>query len=192
MLAAEGLVAITPRRGAWARAISLDELRDVFEMRSLFELFALARARRRTASEQARMRALLSEAQALLEQGNIEAWYEASQAFHDAIIDSAENRQLKALYKLLKLSMRRYQLMVIGLPRHPDRSQTEHQQIFDAFARGDSDRACTVLRAHLDRVAGTLAATLKEGRIKVDQEGQKRSSGRRVAPRASPRPRTSR
>jgi DNA-binding GntR family transcriptional regulator len=95
------------------------------------------------------MRALLSEAQALLEQGNIEAWYEASQAFHDAIIDSAENRQLKALYKLLKLSMRRYQLMVIGLPRHPDRSQTEHQQIFDAFARGDSDQACTLLRAHL-------------------------------------------
>jgi hypothetical protein len=31
--------------------------------------------------------------------------------------------------------MRRYQLLVIGLPQLPDRSQAEHQGIFNAFVR---------------------------------------------------------
>ena len=36
-LATEGLVTISPRRDARVRPISLEELRDVFEMRTLFE-----------------------------------------------------------------------------------------------------------------------------------------------------------
>jgi len=173
MLAVEGLVAITPRRGVWVRPISLDELRDVFEMRSLFELFALTRSDRSNATERAHMRALLRTADAMLEQGDVEGWYESSQAFHDAIIDSARNRQLKALYDLLKLSMRRYQLMVIGLPRHPHRSQAEHQAIFDALARGNTERACDLLRAHLKRVRDTLAGALDEGRTEAHVRRQR-------------------
>jgi DNA-binding GntR family transcriptional regulator len=168
MLAVEGLVAITPRRGARVRPISLDELQDVFEMRSLFELFALGRSDRRNPNEHAHMRALLRQADAFLERGDVEAWYESSQAFHDAIIDSAGNRQLKALYELIKMSMRRYQLMVIGLPRHPDRSQAEHQEIFDAFAAGNRGRASDLLRAHLKRVTDTLAVALKSGRTEAE------------------------
>ncbi len=175
MLAVEGLVAITPRRGAWVRPISVDELRDVFEMRSLFELFALSRSPKGSANERVRMRSLLREAEAALDHGDVEAWYESSQAFHDAVIDSPGNRQLTALYGLLKLSMRRYQLMVIGLPRHPDRSQAEHQAIFDAFASGNTDRACDLLRAHLKRVRDTLVAALQEGRT----EAQPRRRARR-------------
>ena len=174
MLAVQGLVAITPRRGARVRPISLDELRDVFEMRSLFELYALGRSDRRNANEHAHMQGLLRHADALLERGDVEAWYESSQAFHDAIVDSAGNRQLKALYELIKLSMRRYQLMVIGLPKYPDRSQAEHQAIFDAFAAGDRSEASDLLRAHLKRVTDTLTAALKAGRTEAELRRQLR------------------
>ena len=189
MLAAEGLVAITPRRGAWVRPISVEELRDVFEVRSLFELFALTRAGEVNASGQAHMQALLREAKAALEQGNVEAWYGSSLAFHDAIIDSAGNPQLRTLYGLLKPSMRRYQLMAVGLPRHPNRSQAEHQQIFDAFAQGETGRACELLRAHLDRVADALAAALEEGRTEPKVRRRTPRAGRRVTTRASGRAR---
>jgi len=189
MLAAEGLVTITPRRGARVRPISLDELADVFEMRSLFELFALDRADRRNANEQAHMRALLRQADAVLEGGDVEAWYESSQAFHDAIVDSAGNRQLKALYELIKLSMRRYQLMVIGLPKYPDRSQAEHQAIFDAFAAGDRGRASDLLRAHLKRVIDTLMAALKAGRTEAELRAHRRRGAGSIR-RASRRRRT--
>lgn len=174
MLAAEGLVVITPRRGAWVRPISISELRDVFETRALFELFAVTRAQQRNEVELSHMRGLLHDAQAMLKRGDIAAWYESSQAFHDALVDAAGNGQLKALYELLKPSMRRYQLMVIGLPRHPDGSQAEHQQIFDAFVRGDTQRACNVLRDHLGRVASTLTAALKKGRTEAELRGQVR------------------
>jgi len=182
MLAAEGLVAITPRRGARVRPISLDELQDVFEVRTLFELYALGRSDRRNANEHAHMRALLRDAGGLLQRGDVEAWYNSSQAFHDAIVDSAGNRQLKTLYELIKLSMRRYQLMVIGLPKYPERSQAEHQAIFDAFAAGDRGGASDLLRAHLKRVIDTLTGALKAGRTGAEQRGH---LGRSVASMAA-------
>ncbi|OLC39671.1 MAG: hypothetical protein AUH81_01115 [Candidatus Rokubacteria bacterium 13_1_40CM_4_69_5] len=161
MLATEGLVTISPRRGTAVRPISIEELRDVSEMRTLFETFALARAAQRGAGDQVEhMRGLLAEARGALARRNVEAWYESSQRFHDAIIDSAGNAQLKSLYDFIKLSMRRYQLLVIGLPRHPDRSQAEHQKIFDAFVSGDGRRACARLEDHIRREADTLAAAL--------------------------------
>jgi DNA-binding GntR family transcriptional regulator len=177
MLASEGLITIRPRSGAWVKPISLEELEDVFEMRTLFETFAITRAAERGASGQLQiMRRLLREAVAVLEQRDIEAWYESAQSFHDAIIAAAGNQQLKALYDLIKLAMRRYQLLVIGLAQHPDRSQVEHQRILDAFVRGNSERASELLRAHLKRVTDTLAAALRESHGGGDSQKRIRSS----------------
>jgi DNA-binding GntR family transcriptional regulator len=180
-LATEGLVTISPRRGARVRPISLEELRDVFEMRTLFETFALTRAARRMAGAKVdQMRGLLGEARMALTRRDVEAWYASSQQFHDAIVESAGNQQLKALYEFIKLSMRRYQLLVIGLPRHPDRSQVEHQRIFDALVRGNSRRASALLEAHIQRVAETLAAALaRDARPdREDGRGRKEKAAR--------------
>jgi len=177
ILATEGLLTISPRRGAVVRPISIEELRDVFEMRRLFETFALGRAGRRGGGERIeRMRTLLAEARGALAHRDIEGWYEFSQQFHDTIIDSAGNGQLRSLYDFVKLSMRRYQLLVIGLPRHPDRSQGEHQKIFQAFAKGNTRRACALLEAHIQRVADTLEAALA-GAQRGDQPRRSRRRG---------------
>ncbi len=160
ILAAEGLVVIEPRRRTVVRPVSIDDLRDVFEVRALFETFALGQAVGRRREHKAGLRRLLDDARVLLGRRDVAGWYDSSQKFHDAIVEAGGNLHLKALYDTVKVSMRRYQLLVIGLPQHPARSQGEHENIFAAFARGDSARATALLRAHIHRVAETLAGAL--------------------------------
>jgi DNA-binding GntR family transcriptional regulator len=160
VLAAEGLVVIEPRRGTVVRPVSMDDLRDLFEVRALFETFALGEAIGRRREHGVGLRGLLDDARRLLGRRDVAGWYDSSQRFHDAIVEAGGNVHLKALYDTVKLSMRRYQLLVIGLPQHPARSQAEHESIVAAFTRGDSARATALLRAHIHRVAETLAGAL--------------------------------
>jgi DNA-binding GntR family transcriptional regulator len=160
VLAAEGLVVIEPRRGTVVRPVSTDDLRDLFEVRALFETFALGQAIGHRYQHRTGLQALLDEARRLLGRRDVAGWYESSQRFHDAIVGAGGNAHLKTLYDAVKGAMRRYQLLVIGLPQHPARSQAEHEAIFAAFDRGDATRATALLRAHIQRVAETLGAAL--------------------------------
>lgn len=160
VLAAEGLVVLEPRRGTVVCPVSIDHLEDLFEVRAVFETYALGQAIGQRRQHKAALRRLLDDARELLDRRDVAGWYESSQRFHDAIVAAGGNLHLKALYDTVKVSMRRYQLLVIGLPQHPARSQGEHEAIFDTFARGDADRATALLRAHIHRVAETLADAL--------------------------------
>src|SRR5262245_37586165 len=160
VLAAEGLVVLEPRRGTVVCPVSIDQLRDLFEVRALFETFALGQAVARRRDHKIALRRPLDDARALLDQRDVAGWYEASQRFHNAVVAAGGNLHLKALYDTVKVSMRRYQLLVIGLPQHPARSHAEHEAILAAFARGDGARATALMRAHIHRVAETLAGAL--------------------------------
>ena len=150
ILEAEGLVVLEPHRGAHVRTLSDDELREIFEVRVMFETHALrAAAPRLTAEALAPLRRAAAEARLALEAGTMEPWHQASLRVHDRLVGLAGNGHLQRLYEELKVSLRRYQLSLIGLPQQPQRSQREHEAIVAALERGDVDGAVDELAAHI-------------------------------------------
>jgi DNA-binding GntR family transcriptional regulator len=98
MLAAEGLVTLTPRRGARVADLSPKTLRDVFVVRLLLEgLSARLAAEHRSDKEVAELKAMNASMRRAVESGDLNLFFALNTAFHQAIAHIGGNTYLAAL-----------------------------------------------------------------------------------------------
>ena len=156
VLAAEGLVTMKVRRGAYVTEMSEKDLRDVYHLLSLLESDAAGVvAERATPEQQQTLRDLHAELESAA--GNREAFFSVNERFHMALLDMADNRwrsQMVAdLRKVMKLN-RHNSLFKQG--RIED-SLSEHRAILDAMLARDPEGTRRAMQAHFAQ--GLHAAT---------------------------------
>ncbi|MBJ2162790.1 GntR family transcriptional regulator [Acidovorax sp. IB03] len=156
VLAAEGLVTMKVRRGAYVTEMSEKDLRDVYHLLSLLESDAAGVvAERATPEQQQTLRDLHAELESAA--GNREAFFSVNERFHMALLDMADNRwrsQMVAdLRKVMKLN-RHNSLFKQG--RIED-SLSEHRAILDAMLARDPEGTRRAMQAHFAQ--GLQAAT---------------------------------
>ncbi|WP_338819931.1 GntR family transcriptional regulator [Acidovorax temperans] len=156
VLAAEGLVTMKVRRGAYVTEMSEKDLRDVYHLLSLLESDAAGVvAERATPEQQQTLRDLHTELESAA--GNREAFFSVNERFHMALLDMADNRwrcQMVAdLRKVMKLN-RHNSLFKQG--RIED-SLSEHRAILDAMLARDAEGTRRAMQAHFAQ--GLQAAT---------------------------------
>ena len=156
VLAAEGLVTMKVRRGAYVTEMSEKDLRDVYHLLSLLESDAAGVvAERATPEQQQTLRDLHAELESAA--GNREAFFSVNERFHMALLDMADNRwrsQMVAdLRKVMKLN-RHNSLFKQG--RIED-SLNEHRAILDAMLARDPEGTRRAMQAHFAQ--GLQAAT---------------------------------
>ena len=156
VLAAEGLVTMKVRRGAYVTEMSEKDLRDVYHLLSLLESDAAGVvAERATPEQQQTLRDLHAELESAA--GNREAFFSVNERFHMALLDMADNRwrsQMVAdLRKVMKLN-RHNSLLKQG--RIEDSLQ-EHRTILDALLARDAIATVAAMQAHFAQ--GLEAAT---------------------------------
>ena len=147
VLAAEGLVTMKVRRGAYVTEMSEKDLRDVYHLLSLLESDAAGVvAERATPEQQQTLRDLHAELESAA--GNREAFFSVNERFHMALLDMADNRwrsQMVAdLRKVMKLN-RHNSLFKQG--RIED-SLNEHRAILDAMLARDAEVTCRAMQSH--------------------------------------------
>ncbi|WP_418321241.1 GntR family transcriptional regulator [Piscinibacter sakaiensis] len=155
VLAAEGLVTMKLRRGAFVTEVSERDLSEVYHLMGLLESDAAATVAREASAEQ------LAELQQLhdaLEAGlpDRDAFFAANERFHMRLLEIADNRwriQLVAdLRKVMKLN-RHHSLFRQG---RLEASLQEHRELMAAIRARDGERALQLMRAHIS--AGRDAA----------------------------------
>ena len=156
VLAAEGLVTMKVRRGAYVTEMSEKDLRDVYHLLSLLESDAAGVvAECATPEQQQTLRDLHAELESAA--GNREAFFSVNERFHMALLDMADNRwrsQMVAdLRKVMKLN-RHNSLFKQG--RIED-SLSEHRAILDAMLSRDAEGTRRAMQAHFAQ--GLQAAT---------------------------------
>ena len=156
VLAAEGLVTMKVRRGAYVTEMSEKDLRDVYHLLSLLESDAAGVvAERATPEQQQTLRDLHAELESAA--GNREAFFSVNERFHMTLLDMADNRwrsQMVAdLRKVMKLN-RHNSLFKQG--RIED-SLSEHRAILDAMLSRDAEGTRRAMQAHFAQ--GLQAAT---------------------------------
>ncbi len=157
VLAAEGLVTMKLRRGAYVTEVSERDLSEVFHLLALLESDAAAVAAERASEpERAELRAIHAELEASA--ADRDRFFAANERFHLRLLEIADNRwriQLVGdLRKVMKLN-RRQSLLRQG---RIEASLREHRAVLAAIEQRDGPRAQALMRAHLD--AGREAATL--------------------------------
>lgn len=160
VLAAEGLVTIKVRRGAYVTEVSERDLIEVYDLLGSLESDA-ARVVAQSASEGqlAELQALHQQLEqaAQPEQQNRERFFEINQVFHQRLLEMADNRwriQVVAdLRKVLKLN-RHNSLLKSG---RIEASLQEHRLLLAAITARDAVLAVECMRQHIRN--GLQAAT---------------------------------
>ena len=161
-LAAEGLVTVSPRRGAVVRSLSKEEFLELYQVREALERMAVKLAVSRLTAEQFEALAALTEEMATHAAGNdVEAFFEANLSFHTRLLDAAGNEKLQELYRQLLDQLGRYRRRSLTLRGNLQRSVSEHKAILRAARRGDAERAAQLMAEHI-RVPQRRAMALEE------------------------------
>ncbi|MES2611762.1 MAG: GntR family transcriptional regulator [Pseudomonadota bacterium] len=147
VLAAEGLVTMKVRRGAYVTEMSDKDLRDVYHLLSLLESDAAAVvATTATPAQLQELQGLHAELEAAA--GERERFFAVNERFHMRVLELADNRwrsQMVAdLRKVMKLN-RHNSLLKQG--RIED-SLSEHRAVMAALARRDGVGTAQAMQAH--------------------------------------------
>lgn len=152
VLDAEGLIRHEPRRGCFVKEVTEQDLDEIFPVIALLEgRCAHEAARNASDAELDALQVLHDRLSQEAAAGQIEAYYEANFAIHEAIIALANNRWLAQsisdLRKILKLA----RLQQLHAPGRLAQSLTEHLAVFAALKARDCEGAEVAMRTHLTR-----------------------------------------
>ncbi|QUH00842.1 GntR family transcriptional regulator [Saccharopolyspora erythraea] len=157
LLAAEELVQLVPKRGAYIAPVSGREIRELFEVRGMIECYAAGRALELGAVPVEAMRAELEQQRELRGDDDARKFIDRDNRFHAALVHAVSNGMLAKSYDGLRA--RQVRAGVVALFCAVDRREAvlaEHQAILDALASGDREAATSAIRAHLDATQQVL------------------------------------
>ncbi|MCM8612130.1 GntR family transcriptional regulator [Accumulibacter sp.] len=150
VLAAEGLVTLRPRRGAFVTEISDQDLDEIFPLMAMLEGRCALEATRRASPEQiARLEALHRQLQRFAASNQIGRFFEVNQEFHLRIQEMSGNRWLRQMIQDLRKVLKLTRLFSLSIDGRLQQSLDEHVGILEAIRTGDALRAQTMMHDHI-------------------------------------------
>lgn len=146
-LETEGLVTFYPYKGAIVSTLSLDEAREIFEIRFILESEALRFAFPQLTDE------VLDEAEQLIEEADSEKdsanWSDQNWKFHSFLYLYAKRPRLLAMIESLNQNVDRYIRIYLRTLSFQSESLEAHRQLIAALRNRDIEKAVSLLKAHL-------------------------------------------
>lgn len=165
VLAEEGLVELTPNRGARVLSYTPEEATALFEViAGLESLAAELAAERMTADQLARLEAMHVAMRDHYENREKDPYFDLNNRIHEAIVAYTGNDILVATHAKLMIRARRGRYIAIVDPNRWREAMAEHEAVMSAFAARDSEQARMVWRLHLQHSGEVVSSVLKRQR----------------------------
>jgi DNA-binding GntR family transcriptional regulator len=148
VLAAEGLVTMKLRRGAYVTEVSETDLSEVFHLLSLLESDAAASVALQASDAQlAELAALHQRLEATV--GDRDAFFSANERFHMRLLDIAGNRWRNQMVADLRRVMKLYRHHSLFKQGRLEASLKEHRRIMAALKARNAPLAQQLVQQHL-------------------------------------------
>lgn len=159
-LEAEGLVTLQPYRGATVAQLSVQELREIYEIRIALETLAL----RVGVPEMSpgTIQAMEGVLRRLDEEPDAEAWLALNGEFHSLLYEASQRELLLETIQNLRNKSDRYLRLFAAHRDRTAQAQEEHWALFRACRAGRAEEAGRLLARHLESTIVSLSATLGE------------------------------
>lgn len=168
-LAAEGLVTITPRRGAVVTKLTRTEFLEAYQVREALESLAVKLAVPRLDDERrANLHALSDEMVECAQSGDVAEFFAVNRRFHEVFVQASGNARLQEMHSQLMAQMGRLMNTSHELRGGLEQSIAEHQAILAAVDAGDAERAARLLEEHIEVPQRVLDSA--EGDVLFDDE----------------------
>ena len=165
VLAADGLLTLEPNRGARVRAITLDDLEEVFPLMGALE--ALAGELACANITDAQMTELRKTHELMLEcfhASDLSGYFRHNQRIHEIIMQAAGNATLSSMVQSLAVRVRRARYLANMSSERWQQAVAEHEEIIMALDVRDGQRLGAILKRHLANKFATVRQWL------IDQE----------------------
>ena len=148
----DGLVEITPNRGAFVLGIDKDDLVDIYKVRNRLEGLASASAAKSISKEAlTKLRESVELSEFYINRGDTEKVKELDTAFHQLIYRASGNRQLELILTELHRKIKTYRKLSLSVSGRIERSISEHREILIAIEKRDAEMADALTSRHIER-----------------------------------------
>ncbi|HLI14569.1 MAG TPA: FadR/GntR family transcriptional regulator [Acidimicrobiales bacterium] len=152
---------VSPEEVDYSALASRLSVRDVYETRKLIEVeIVRLAAERHTAAQLAELRALLED----MDPTDPEGYHVANERFHQAIARMCPNRVLVDVYLSnhhVFFKLPAYWRLFGSEPLALGGGRRGHEELYEAIASGDGERAAREMWVHLDRVEQRLIERIR-------------------------------
>lgn len=149
LLSADGLIALRPNKGAMVLGITEQYIKEHFELRLILEGEMIRKVCDSQSVDISEIISAFSAAEVDLEENDARNYSHLNQAFHMAIWNAAGNQRIATLLSTL------WNGLSIGLntteKEYAIKSIIEHRELLSAIKNKDADRACNLMKEHIER-----------------------------------------
>ena len=167
LLAQEGLIERSPRKGAYVTELDRREIEELYRVRAALEELALERISEspdKTRSCLMALDTIMSKMEKVQE--HTKQYHELNFRFHKTIVETAGSPLLLSLYKQIEGPLKIILLVSFEAPDAVLQSLSEHKSILAAIYQGNPTEACSILVTHdiegMQRAVAVLASVVRD------------------------------
>ena len=177
-LETENMVEVRPQRGTFVFYYDAEQLRDISELRGVLETGALRIAlvrKRQQLIERLDQTASEAEAAGI---ADAVAYQVHDAAFHGALIETTDNRELIEAYERISGRVRAIRYRFTHSPEQVGRSQRDHRDIVEALKAGRDSEAMKKLGRHVYSGYEQFLSEMRSVRGHLDKSKVKRETAK--------------
>ena len=175
-LESEGWIVLQRNHGARVSPLSVEEVREIYEIRASLETTAL-----RLAAPHHTPQSLKRAAEALRvsrSERDHSRYAQHNREFHLSLYAPSVRPRLLAMIDALHSQGERYLRLKLDMPAYKHESDDEHEEILEALRAGKIERAVRILQPHLLRSGEMLAGYLTQHLARYPAASGKRKPSR--------------
>jgi DNA-binding GntR family transcriptional regulator len=152
-LAEDGLVDIFPQSGTFVSHVPLASIPEASVIRQSLEDISVRRtAEIATNADIGRIDAIMARQRVLADLGDISAFHDADEIFHETLALIAGYPSIPRLLRQVKVQIDRARMLTLPIAGRMHQVIGEHERVRDAIAGHDVETACAAMKAHLSVV----------------------------------------
>lgn len=159
----DGLVELLPYRGAMVTGYNVDDVREVFEIRVMFESECVRWAATDSSEHLIdELAANVAKTESAVARDDVQEVIRLFDEFDAILFARLKNRRLQGLVDNLQVHLQRIGKLTTEIPGRLERSLDQHAKIVAAVASGDPDAAQRAMRDHITSVLVDGLAHMEE------------------------------
>lgn len=161
VLASEGLVTLTPNRGAMIADLTLEDLEEAFPVMGALEALSGEMACANiTDAEIAEIKRLHAEMITHYEARELKSYFQTNQQIHELLLAAARNQTLSSLYRSLEGRIRQARYLANMSEARWAQAVEEHEDMIAALEARDGAKLGSILKSHLANKFETVKEAL--------------------------------
>lgn len=162
-LVTERFAVLIPRKGAHVSELSLDDVRELYEIRTGLEIFACGLAAERADEKEIeKIARYVDQAGEEFDSQNVAGTVRIDIGFHDLIYKATHNERLLSILYNISSQVYRIRASSIQLTGRKEESLKEHRQIAEAISLRDVDLARRLAQKHIENARDAMYKYFEE------------------------------